>query len=238
MPRRKKKKDLNVAPVFHIFCEGEKTEPYYINGYINHYHSDKRTLVIVEDTNKNTPVQLVDIAIAHKKTNTNENDVYWVVFDRESIAKYTDKLHLKAETNAKMNGIEIALSNVCFEFWLLLHLKYTTACYQNYNDLIKNSDLKILLKAKGIKDYDKADIYLFDTLKDKLPDAIKFSEKVKNNALSTAVRGKESPCFLNPYTDIHELFIDIHNFIDGEESIRKIDAEKRKEQIEKIISLL
>ncbi len=237
MPKKKDKKNIKVASVFHIFCEGEKTEPYYINGYINHYHSDKRNLVVVEDTKKNTPIQLVDVAIAHKNENKND-DIYWVVFDRESIAKYSHELHLKAVNTARDNRIEIALSNVCFEFWLLLHLKYTTASYQNYDDLIKKSDLKTLLKDKGLKDYDKGDIYLFDTLKDSIPSAIKNSERVKNNAISTAVIGKESPCYLNPYTDIHELFIDIQNFIDEEDSIRKIDAKKRKEQIEKIISLL
>ena len=45
MPKNKKTIKKKVDPVFHIFCEGEKTEPLYINGYISHYHSDKRNIV-------------------------------------------------------------------------------------------------------------------------------------------------------------------------------------------------
>ena len=237
MPKPKKK-DIKVAPVFHIFCEGEKTEPLYINGYINHYHSDKRNIVVVEDTKKNTPIQLVEVAIEHKSKNPDE-DVYWVVFDRESVAKYPHDLHLQAQSKAKSNGIEIAISNVCFEFWLLLHLKYTTASYSNYDDLIKNSNLKTLLTAKGLKkEYDKADVYIFDILKDDIAEAIKNTEKVNNNTLKTVSAGNNSPCFLNPYTDIHELFIDIKNFIDEKISIRELTSEERKEKIKEMVTFL
>lgn len=231
MPKKKKKKHIKVDPVFHIFCEGEKTEPYYINGYINYYHSDKRNIVVVEDTKKNTPVQLVDVAIEHKRKNPTE-DVYWVVFDREAVSKYSHELHLKARKKAKSNGIEIAISNVCFEFWLLLHLKFTTASYSNYDDLIKKSDLKKLLTSKGLlKEYDKANIYTFDTLKNDISVAIKNAESVYNHAIKSASLGKDDPCFLNPYTDIHELFIDIKIFIDKKQSEDQLirEEEKKKE---------
>ena len=165
MPKKKPRNGKKINSVFHIFCEGEKTEPYYIRAYIDHYHSDKRNLLVVEDTKKNTPVQLVDYAIDFKK-HCNNGDIFWVVFDRESTIKYSHELHLKAKKKAKDNGIEIAFSNVCFELWLLLHLTYSTACYKNCNDLVKQSQLKTILRQRGIKDYDKGYAYLFDKLKD------------------------------------------------------------------------
>lgn len=220
MPKKKLRNKIPLIPTFHIFCEGAKTEPYYIKNYVSHFHSENRNIILVEDTNKNTPVQLVEVA-AEDKAKGNKNDVYWVVFDRESVTKYPHSLHLKARTIAKKHNIEIAFSNVCFEYWLLLHLTYTTASYDSCNDLLNNSKFKLLLKKKGIDDYDKGFIYLFDSLKEEIPTAFKNSEKVKNYAINTAENGKVSPCYLNPYTDVHELFIDIGNFINKKDSCRK-----------------
>lgn len=220
MPKQKPKNKIKLTPVFHIFCEGEKTEPYYIKAYINCYHSDKRNLVVVENTAKNTPVQLVNVAIAHKNQ-SNKSDIFWVVFDREATSKYSHSLHLDARKRAKDNGIEIAFSNVCFEVWFLLHLTFSTASYASCSDLLKHSKLKELLREKGITNYDKGYAYLFNALKDDVPNAFRNAEKVMQRALDSAEPGKESPCFLNPYTDVHELFIDIKNFINGQGSVRK-----------------
>jgi len=220
MPKKKPKCNIPVKPVFHIFCEGEKTEPYYIKGYISHFHSEYRNIIIVENTKKNTPVQLVETAINHK-SRENVQDIYWVVFDRESVTKYPHKLHLTARSLAARNNIEIAFSNVCFEIWLLFHLTYSTASYDSCDDLLKNSPLESLLKKKGIKSYDKGLVYLFDSLKNDIEKAKKNSIKINEAAFKTAEKGKTSPCYLNPYTDVHELFIDIDNFVSKKDSCRK-----------------
>jgi len=222
LAKKKTKKGIKVEPVFHIFCEGEKTEPYYIKGYIERYHSGKRRLVVFEKTTKNTPVQLVDMAVAHKKSDGNKGDVYWVVFDREAVSKYSHNLHLKARKKADKNGIEIAFSNVCFEYWMLLHFSYTTAAYTSCDNLLKQSDFKKLLRARGIENYDKGFSSLFDVLSrnNSVEDAIKNAERSRVTALSSAVIGSTSPCYLNPYTDVHHLLIDIKRFIDGTGSIR------------------
>jgi len=220
MPKKKPKKKISLTPVFHIFCEGEKTEPYYIKNYISHFHSEKRNIILVEDTKKNTPVQLVEVARDHKAKGF-KKDVFWVVFDRESVSKYPHELHLKARSIAKKHHIEIAFSNVCFEFWLLLHFQYSTASYDSCDDLLNRSQLKSLLKEKGIKDYDKGFFSLFEHLKEDIPNAISNAEKVMTHALDTAENGKTSPNYLNPYTDVHQLLIDIENFISSRPSIRK-----------------
>ena len=177
MPKPKGNNKKNVMPVFRIFCEGEKTEPYYIRGYVNNFHSDKRSIIVVENTNKNTPVQLVDVAV-ESKCGGHEADWIWVVYDRESEAKYSDSLHAEARKKAKDNNINIAFSNVCFEFWLLIHFEYTTAGYTSCDDLLHNSRLREKLSSIGIKDYEKGLPTLFDKLKDKVNDAMKNSEKL------------------------------------------------------------
>lgn len=219
MPKKKQSKKLPVKPVFRVFCEGAKTEPLYIKGFINHFHSNKRTVILVEDTNKNTPVQLVNIAVESKKKG-HEEDVIWVVFDRESEEKYPNELHSKARKKAKDNNIEIAISNVCFEYCILLHFLYTTSPYYSCSDLLKNSKLKNHIKGVGLNDYEKNLPLLFDKLKEMIPLAIKNAEKLKKYAISSSQRGKSAPHFLNPYVDVHEMFQDIQNFIDKRPSVR------------------
>ena len=219
MPKNKKNRNIPVQPVFRIFCEGEKTEPLYIKGYISHFHSEKRRIILVGDTNKNTPVQLVDIAITAKKQGS-VSDIIWVVFDRESVAKYSHELHAQARNNAKKNGVEIALSNVCFELWLLLHFRFSSSPYASCNDLLKNSKLKEDLRLLGIEDYDKGLPLIFDTVKDLVPAAIINAARIKKEAEETAEKGKSEPHYLNPYVDVHEMFQDMQNFATGKPSIR------------------
>jgi hypothetical protein len=219
MPKKKGANKISVKPAFRIFCEGEKTEPAYIKAYINYFHSENRRLIVVEDTKKNTPVQLVEVAVREKKL-SDDNDIYWVVFDRESIAKYSNELHLKAIKNAKDNGIEIAFSNVCFEYWFLLHFAFTDAAYDCCDSLLRQSQLKKKLEEVGIEDYDKGFPFIFDKLKDKIPDAFTHAARLKKTALATAEKGKDAPCYLNPYVDVHELFLDMKQFSSGLKSVR------------------
>ena len=122
MPKPRKDTKQKPLKTLRIFCEGEKTEPNYLEGYIKILDDSARKFVI-QDTNKNTPVQLVEAAIALKNSpNSLPDDQFWVVYDRESTAKYQDSLHAQARQNAKNAGIQIAICNVCFEYWLLLTL--------------------------------------------------------------------------------------------------------------------
>ena len=72
---------------------------------------------------------------------------------------------------------------------------------------------------------------VFDLLKDDIPIAIKNAEKVCVNAFASSEIGKESPCYFNAYTNVHELFIDMKNFLDKKPSIRLLAGVERKKQI-------
>jgi len=87
-----------LKPRLHIFCEGEKTEPNYLKGYVESRFPGT-TLSPVKRTDKNTPVQLVEVAIAAKKNNP-DDDQFWVVYDREATNKYPDALHAEARNKA------------------------------------------------------------------------------------------------------------------------------------------
>ena len=207
MPKPKKQvHPLSLKPLFHIFCEGAKTEPNYLKSYVEKKFPGT-TLIVIEKRKKNTPVELVEEAAGNKKCNAGApNDIYWAVYDRESTTKYPDRLHAKARIKAKANDINIALSNVCFEVWLLLHFRTSSAAYMNCDDLLKKSDLK----KKHIKDYDKADRR--DYLDAEIATARKNAPRMNKQTINGANSEWKEPHQWNPYTNVHELLDAIDAF--------------------------
>ena len=154
MPKKLAKKNIPLKPVCHIYCEGE-TEGIYFEKYIDRFHSGSRQLKL-EPTNKNTPQALVDEAIEAKNNKKfPSHDTYWVVYDREGVAKYSASRHQQARSKALSNGINIAFSNVCFEVWLLLHFTTVTAPYTSCDNFLSQSPFKPELAKRGITTYDK-----------------------------------------------------------------------------------
>lgn len=216
MPKPRKQGNKQVKPVLHIYCEGEKTEPNYIHGYINKFHPGTRVykVIEVEETKKNTPVQLVDEAVKHKKaSSTLKEDKFWVVYDRESTAKYSDTLHKKAYDKARSNYVDVALSNVCFEVWILLHLVNSNASYTSCDDLLSKSKLKKELKKRGIINYDKADSKVFEVISSDIDVAKERAKKMNQATLNSSYDTENTPYKLNPYTRVHELLDAIDDFL-------------------------
>jgi hypothetical protein len=207
MPKKKNRPIRDVKPVLHIYCEGEKTEPNYFNGYLEKFFPTNRRLKVIkiETTKKNTPKQLVDVAIAAKK-NSLDDDVFWVVYDRESVHKYPDQLHAAAYCKAQKNAIFLAISNVCFEAWLLLHFQEANASYSCYDDLRSNSILRDECKKRGISDYDKGNIFIFTALKvDEIKDARERAKRINEQTINSADPSRTKPYQWNPYTDVYKL---------------------------------
>ncbi|MCC5844566.1 MAG: RloB domain-containing protein [Verrucomicrobia bacterium] len=205
MPKTRAKQQYKLKPRLHIFCEGEKTEPNYLTKYIETRFPGTR-LSPVRKTDKNTPVQLVEEAIAAKKEKGNpKGDKFWVVFDREAKNKYSDTLHAKARRKADEEGIHIAISNVCFEVWILLHFQNTVAPYSSYTDLWNRSDLRL-----HISNYEKGSVYTFS------------NEQIKSARANAAIMNQQTcagadsswsnPHQWNPYSDVHLLLDAIDDF--------------------------
>jgi hypothetical protein len=214
MPKPRKPSNVKPFKTLRIFCEGEKTEPVYLNGYLKTLHDTARKSVVrIEDTNKNTPVQLVEVAINAKNSpNSLPDDEIWVVYDRESVAKYDDSLHATARQNAAGAGVKIAICNVCFEYWLLLHFVETDAPYSSFDNLMKNSALKAAFKSACGYDYEKSGRSLFEKLKAHIPEARKRALRLNNNGKQNANPARSEPHQINPYVGIVELLDAIDAF--------------------------
>lgn len=216
MPKKRARPVRQPKPVMHIYCEGEKTEPNYINGYINSKHQGNRRLKIIriEKTSKNTPIQLVEEALKQQKSrSTPKEDIFWVVYDRESNQKYPDDLHNKAYEKAG-SRVEVAISNVCFEIWILLHFQEVTAPYRNYEDLYKNSQLCNHFEKIGFKKYEKNSASLYSLLDAMVDDAKIRAEKMNDATKNSSEINDPRPYQLNPFTDLHKLLNAIDDFMD------------------------
>jgi len=116
---------------FLIFCEGSTSEPDYIKGLKATFEVARRTSVnIVLHPEQGVPLTLVKLAIQEKKKleakGNLEVDQFWCIFDVEWPKKHPNLA--QAVELANCHGISLAISNPCFELWLILHYKDYTKC--------------------------------------------------------------------------------------------------------------
>ncbi|GAA2431351.1 RloB family protein [Streptomyces glaucus] len=117
-----------------VYCEGECTEKHYLRGL----RSDLSGLPvqIALGPEHGVPTALVRAAIKHKERAPRSRqdrftayDEVWCVMDVEAPTPHPDLE--RALREARDHGIKVALSNPCFELWLLLHFqevrKYNTS---------------------------------------------------------------------------------------------------------------
>ena len=114
-----------------VFCEGSRTEPDYLAAL--------KRLPAVRDVaavdirvqpgrGMTNPRQLVSLAVAAKLRATEEDDEvdeFWCIFDVEWPVNHPGLT--EAVDEARSHGVEVAISNPCFELWLILHLQPQSA---------------------------------------------------------------------------------------------------------------
>jgi hypothetical protein len=118
-PRERKKRFL-------LCCEGEETEPTYFRGLRHFLRSQLIDLEIPRQ--QGDPKGLVELAKAKRdeaeriaKAEGDDSLLYdevWCVFDVDTHARLRPAIQ-----QAIANSISLAVSNPCFELWLLVHFK-------------------------------------------------------------------------------------------------------------------
>ena len=201
MPRdRKKPGTRKPEKRLLVFCEGKKnkSESAYFKALIREYiFPGSKIEVKVIDTEKNTGKELVMLAKAEREL---ENDILWVVYDKDGYTKHAETFDI-----AKSNNIKIAFSSISFEYWILLHFTYTSKSFSKSDEIIH------LLKHQFDFDYSKADTSIYEFTKDNL-------ETAMGNAVQIQVYQKKSHNSqkiynFNPYTDVNKLILDIENIL-------------------------
>lgn len=191
-PLGRRKPFKEPKPLILIVSEGKNTEPQYFEGLAR---ACRVTLVDVKFHRKRgVPLTLVQIAKDERdsaaqaaKREGDENlryDSVWCVPDVDKHPNIPE-----AKLMAAANGIEIVISNPCFELWLLLH-------FQESPGAKHHRDMQKLMKSH-IPNYDKH--VDFTDFRDGYPQAIKRAERLVMRAVAEHEPGR------NPTTDVYRL---------------------------------
>ena len=180
------------APTILVVCEDKKSSSNYFKALLRERHL---TSVQVDGAG-GEPKHVVERAIELNKPNSSSPrtwapfDMVWCVFDVEAPQPH-DRLN-DALQQAKDRKIEVALSNPCFEYWLLLHFKRHGSMLQS------NKQAREALREQ-MPDYDKG--------KKDFDEVVKRLDEAMNNAVSLnkSQWKNAKPTECNPCTDIHKL---------------------------------
>ncbi len=150
MPRERQEffretKTREVERIVAIAFEGNKTEPQYFEAYKQKRRYDSGLLYVHllkrdKDDTKSAPQHVLNKLKQEivEEYNLGKGDELWMVIDTDS----WDIGKLLAEVNKVNNSlkykINIAVSNPCFELWLLLHIKDI----EEYSQETRNKILK------------------------------------------------------------------------------------------------
>lgn len=113
-----------------VVCGAEGTEYDYLNGFKSHFK--RRNLSIKVAKKPGSPLQVVEYAAERWGGAGDDFDQVWCVVD---VDEYTDLD--QAARRARQRRIELAVSNPCFELWLLLHHTDHRGWIGNYGELKK-----------------------------------------------------------------------------------------------------
>lgn len=182
-----------------IVCEGEKTEPNYFKELVNHYKINT-TNVEIDGSCGSSPISVVNRAIEldQETAKGNSYDKVYCVFDRDNHETYTKAL----ECLSRKRKFFHATSIPCFEYWLILHFKFTTKPYSSTGKTSSGDKAFHDLK-EYIPDYEKGSQGIFSKLINKLDSAIKNAKQAKQQAEENKTD--------NPSTLVHELIDYLRN---------------------------
>jgi len=117
------------ARLFVIACEGQKTEVHYFEDFVSkdfYYNPRAHVEILKRKKGGSSPMdvlkQIDDFMLEY---NLNENDELWIVIDRDK-QSWDTKMIRQVAQNCIKKGYNLAVSNPCFEVWLLLHVKKLT----------------------------------------------------------------------------------------------------------------
>lgn len=183
-----------------LVCEGKKTEPFYFHEMANDLGVAR--LVEIAKNDGSSPDQVVNRAFElfeeEQRSGDGFDDVY-CVFDRDAHEKFHDAVSRLKQLQAEGKPLSWVVSVPCFEFWLLLHFGYTSKPYAaKGKKSVGNAVVSDLKKMAGFDKYDKGMKGVYQTLKLKLDDALRYARR-----LSAEQAGEAE--FANPSTQVHEL---------------------------------
>jgi hypothetical protein len=126
------------AKLFVIASEGQKTEPKYFEDLKRFHQNHRIHIEVLKRINCSSSPQAVLKQLKKFKLeyNLNINDELWMIIDLD---RWTQRNLSSIAAQCIQNNFFLAVSNPCFEIWLLLHLREISQ-----NDHVRFSNCSIL----------------------------------------------------------------------------------------------
>ena len=196
-----------------IVCEGEKTEPLYIEALVSHLGLTTAEVKVCGKSGS-APTNVVEYGIRELQADDDYEFVYFVI-DRDCHADYDQAIGrvygIAKSRKYKSKTIEVISSVPCFEVWFLMHFEAYARPHDKGGGKSPCGNLISSLQEKpGFEDYSKGEGTYFDQL------SHIFDEAKRNslNRLEESIKSGDRKHHGNPTTLMHQL-------IDGLEDIAR-----------------
>ncbi|MDD7735217.1 MAG: RloB family protein [Bacilli bacterium] len=218
---RRSKELLLRAESWLIVCEGEITEPKYLNELFDYINSkfDIKISAKIEGTGMNTTslVKSVDEFFAYSDQQVKNRKIpygkVFTVFDKDDFSANDFNTAIKM---SQQKGYIPLWSNECIEVWFILHYEYLQSSLPR-KDYFKK--LSIYMGSSYDKNGDN-----FNKLGKltKLEKAIRYSKKLEGNYFNESTPSSKNPC-----TTMYKLFYEIADYygMTIEEFIKKVNED-------------
>lgn len=193
LQRRRGVRDL--AKRVLIVCEDGKSAPNYFESLKKHLNLSAASIHIAGSGGRTQPIQVVARAIELRNrangsaSGTEPFDQAWCVIDGD----YGDKIN-NARASANANQIRLAITTMCFEYWILLHFVDSDTATMDCDDLVSS------LRHPHLPDYQKGNCDFQEIVK-RVDDACARAERHRQPGID---RG-ELPENQNPCSEVYLL---------------------------------
>ena len=175
-----------------IVCEGKRTEPLYFQGLADRYRLSMMNIVVVGSGSDPGPVVRKAKELRGREGRHGEKyDRVYCVFDRNEHTTFD-----KACDEARASGVKLARSWPCFEFWLLLHFRFSRQPFEKSGGRSAAQSCVDEVR-RYLPDYAKGASEVFHQLAERL-------ERAKAHATQALTDAKDTG-ELDPSTEVHEL---------------------------------
>lgn len=179
-----------------IVCEGAKSEPAYFRGLRIAYRLSNANIHVMP-ADGSDPMSIVTFAENEIARSRNGYDKAFCVFDRNGHANYKAALVRIANSPSGRTGkLQAITSWPCFEVWLLLHFRYSSAPF-NRTASESSCDRAIRELLKVFPAYTKGHKTIFEELANQMSSAITNAKRLHAHNMSCNSS--------NPSTRIHTL---------------------------------